>query len=251
MINSSQFETDIDSFLSQPEITPQIIEGCARESSKWIIASLSQSEQEAVYTSSSTLKDVLKNIVLEADSASYEKYRPELGDALKRRITHGRAIISYCDEVVSLLHLSYTGAHPLKQRIIKDFQSRLASRFAPWTLTKYPSELVDKIPWDAVFKQISELVRDHIVSIIHSEEAEETKLLDGCCNERKDAVSQQLQKRAETLVNLKEKIKRDRENSNNQAHVELTGSDLILLKNSTQETDHSNTDGNSSTNGNN
>jgi len=226
--------------------------------------------------SSACLKDVL-----EVDLTSYEKFKPDIEAILKKRMKkHQQSIMNDCDEIVQLLHISYNGAHPLKQRIIQDFKSRLAFQFSFWNQTNNRSELevkyADKIPWDDVFRSISEEIRAYTISIIDRYEAEETKLLDGS-GDLKDEMSQQFQKRAQSLMSLRNRIKNDQENGDDQANHELTrpdpsllmnnpqgmGSDdsdqtdfkltradLILQKNSAQGVENDLPDGNSSTNGN-
>ena len=156
----------------------------------------------------------------------------------------------------------------------------MAFQFSFWNQTNNRSELevkyADKIPWDDVFRSISEEIRAYTISIIDYCEAEETKLLDGS-GDLKDEMSQQFQKRAQSLVNLRNRIKNDQENGDDQANHELTrpdpsllmnnpqgmGSDdsdqtdfkptradLILQKNSAQGVENDLPDGNSSTNGN-
>ncbi|HRP36794.1 MAG TPA: hypothetical protein PLS50_03215 [Candidatus Dojkabacteria bacterium] len=63
--------------------------------------------------------DTLKNIALEVGPATYEKFKTELADILNDRTdNHPEAIVDYCGEVVSLLHLSYDEMHPQKQILI-------------------------------------------------------------------------------------------------------------------------------------
>ena len=211
-----RFKTAEELLTFKPKITSEIIQAGTKRISEWIIADLSQKEDEALMVSSAGLKDVLKNIVLEVDPASYEKWKPDIEAILKKRAKkYKQSVISFCDEIVQLLHISDNGTHPLKERIMQDFKSRLAFQFSFWNHTKDPLELeqkyAEKIPWNVVFQNISEEIRVYIVSIIDRYEAKETKLVDG--SNRKDEMKQYFQRRAQSLVSLKNKIQSDQENS--------------------------------------
>ena len=251
MIYSKQFENNPDYFMFQPEITPEVIEVCTKQISEGTLAGLGVEDEKAfcshtpAFMNTSAFMDTLENIVLEADSDSYEKFKPELENILMKLTgSHQQAIINFSDEVVKLLHLSYkkNKMHSLEQSLMEAFEAKLAFQFSPWNIPQDDSDPEDKyadeIPWDNVFKSMSAHVRSSLKSMINDYKDRRAKLCMGHVDQ-KDAFFRHPTLRTKALIDLKKKMKKDEENRS-AIKVEFDRSISNFLKNHADKMDDSN-----------
>ena len=114
-----------------------------------------------------------------------------------------QAILSYCDEVVKLLHLSYDEINPLRERVVENFKLMLPRRFSPYGFWKFEETLFEEIPWNDVFKNIISYIYDYIRAIIQNEKDNQKKTRE--YSNDKTAIDRYFDKRTKSLKDLKEK----------------------------------------------